>query len=266
MKYVLFTKMFKEQSIEQLIKTAKSVGADGLDIAVRPGYPINATNVRRALPAAVKQIEAAGLSIPLVSTPVDWVDPADPFAENLWAACHDCGIANIKIGYWNFKGGDYYEKLDLARKALDKFSVFGSRFGIRTLIHNHSGNYININASAVMTMIRDRNPFEIGAYLDPGHLNVNGEPITMALDIVGKHLAMVAVKDSLIVRVGNNKPRRTDWVPFGTGTVNWAELMKGLHDRGYASAISFHSEYETLKPDALIAQTAADIRYLRALG
>ena len=101
-RFLLFNKNFMDLKIPALIDTVKIIGAQGIDMAVRPGYVINPENVRRALPIAARAIREAGLEIPLISTPTDFVDPSSKFAEDLWAACHDSGVENIKIGYWNF--------------------------------------------------------------------------------------------------------------------------------------------------------------------
>src|SRR5262249_46336251 len=60
MKYVYFTKMLKTLDIKGLVAFCKEVGLDGVDLAVRPGYPVNPTNAAKALPDAAKAFKDAG--------------------------------------------------------------------------------------------------------------------------------------------------------------------------------------------------------------
>ena len=70
MKFIMFTKHLEGLEIPDIITALQSVGVSGADLCVRPGYPVNPENATEALPAAAKQFAAAGLSIPLVTTPV----------------------------------------------------------------------------------------------------------------------------------------------------------------------------------------------------
>lgn len=259
----MFTKFLRRQSVPELIATLKRIGMDGADMAVRPGYPVNPDNVRKALPEAAKQFRDAGLMIALVSTPTDFTDPKARLAEETWAACHDAQISNVKIGYWSYKGKDYWKLVDTAKKALDGFHELGMRFGVKAALHTHSGDLLPINASSLMELIKGRSASTLAAYLDPGHLNLNGEPLTMAFDMTGEYLSLVAVKDSIAFKSKEGKPRGAHFVPLGEGTVDWAEMMRQLKARNFDGALSLHSEYEDLPEEKLIEQTAKDLVYLK---
>jgi sugar phosphate isomerase/epimerase len=265
MKYIFFSKMVREQSVAELIRSVKRIGADGVDLAVRPGHPVNPDNVRKVLPETVRQFAEAGLSVPMVSTPTEFNDPKARFAEELWAACHDAGVANVKIGYWSYPGRDYWKLVDAARKQLEGLQNLSTRFGVKACLHTHSGNFVGVNASSVMHLAKGFNPFAIGVYLDPGHLNVNGEPLTMAFDMVSEYLALVAVKDSLVQKGEGAKPRASHFLPLGQGTVDWREMMRNLVARKYEGSLSFHSEYEGMTTDALLDQTRKDIAMIRQI-
>ena len=56
----------------------KSVGVEGADLCVRPGYSVNPENAEKQLPAAAKQFADEGLSIPLVTTPTSFLDSEGP--------------------------------------------------------------------------------------------------------------------------------------------------------------------------------------------
>jgi sugar phosphate isomerase/epimerase len=266
MKYILFSKLVRELPIPELIAALKRIGADGADLAVRDGHPVNPGNVRQALAPAVRQFLDAGLSVPMVSAATNFTDARSRFAEDLWAACHDAGVDHVKIGYWNYRGRDYWTMVDAARKEIERFQGLATRFGPKVCLHNHSGNYLGVNASAVMHLARDFDPATVAVYLDPGHLNVNGEPITMAFDMAGAHLALVAVKDSLILKPERpDRARDSKFLPLGEGTVDWREMMRVLVARNYQGPLSFHSEYDGWPVDRILDQTRKDMAYLRAI-
>src|SRR3989442_1204397 len=76
MQYIVFSKLLKNLSIDQLIDTLKSIGADGVDLCVRDGYPVNPGNARAELPKAATRIRDAGLAIPMISASTSLTDPS----------------------------------------------------------------------------------------------------------------------------------------------------------------------------------------------
>src|SRR5437762_1902798 len=96
MNYILFSKMVRELGIPQLIQTLKDVGADGVDLCVRPGHPVNPENSRSELPKAAKAIRDTGLVIPMVTGPTNVSDARSSTWENIFRACHDSGIRDVK--------------------------------------------------------------------------------------------------------------------------------------------------------------------------
>ncbi len=264
MRYILFTKLFREQSIEQLIETAKRAGVDGLDLCVRNGYPVNPGNARVELPKAAKRLREAGLIIPMISAATDLTDPSSDISETLFRACHDAGIRDIKIGYWPFKGPDYWKQVAAARKQIEAFAVLGSKYGVRTCLHTHSGSNLGVNASALMHLLRGMNPSHVAAYLDPGHLALNGEPLPMAFDMTAQYLALVAIKDANW-EIQPGKPRRSKFVPLGEGLVDWSEMLRILHASKFQGPLSFHSEYDDFPAPQIFEQTKRDVQYMRKL-
>ena len=64
MKYIMFTKHLEGLDVAGIMDALKSVGVEGADLCVRPGYPVNPENAEKQLPAAAKQFADEGLSIP----------------------------------------------------------------------------------------------------------------------------------------------------------------------------------------------------------
>ncbi len=263
MKFICFSKLYKELSVEKLVNAVKGIGAEGIDLCVRDGYPVNPANARKDLPKAADRIRRAGLDIPLVSASTNLTDPNDPTAEPLFAACHDAHVPNIKLGYWKFSGRGYWKDVDAARKELDGFEKLGSRFGVRACLHTHSGAFLGLNASSLMDLARGFNPSHVGAYLDPGHLALCGEPPAMAVDIAGDYLCMVAIKDSLWEKGKDGAARKSHFLPLGQGMVEWRDVLRALKAHGYSGPLSFHSEYEGLSTVDILEQTRKDLGFMR---
>ena len=64
MKLVMFSKMLKEKSVEELAELAQELGIDGYDLAVRTGYPVNPDNAATALPEAARRFASLPCLLP----------------------------------------------------------------------------------------------------------------------------------------------------------------------------------------------------------
>lgn len=266
---IYFTKFLQGLQAEEIAVIADSLGLDGLDLAVRSGQCVNPDNVRQALPKAMKVWKEAKLSVPMVSTETSLVDPHHPTAEAIWAACAETGVRDVKIGYWGWKEGTPYQKLaDKARRDLEGFARLSERYGVRTLVHNHSGFYLACNAATLMALLRDFEPSLVGAYVDPAHLAVNGEPLPLALEMIGRHLAMVAVKNVAYVRTetATGVKWERQWCFLSDGLVDWPGAISLLRKRGYVGPLSLHGEYSGPDDrDAILKNVEQDVKYLTTI-
>jgi sugar phosphate isomerase/epimerase len=268
MKFIMFTKHLQGLDLSQIIETLRSVGVEGADLCVRPGYPVHPENASQALPAAAKRFAAEGLSIPLVTTPTNFVRPDVDDAERLYAACAEAGVQYVKLGYWHWSPGhNYWQDVATIRTYLDGFQKLSAKFGVRTCIHNHSGYSMGLNASAVMHLVDGFDPQYIGVFADPGHLSIVGEPIEMALNIVHEYLSVVSFKD--LVRQRTVRDGQTVWqtqvVRLGHGFGDFPALLRTLVGMGYDGPVSFHSEYSAEPVETVIDLARIDVRYIRAL-
>lgn len=260
MDLILFTKSLRGMSISQMADTAVSLGLDGLDLAVRAGYPVNPDNVASELPAAARELAQRGLSIPLVTTEGKFTDPSAPDAEPTFAACAEVGCPLIKLGYWGYTFPGYWEQVDAVRRDLAGFAKLGEKHGVKSMVHVHSGRRPAANCAMAMQLVEGLDPRHVGIFADPGHMALDGEDPVIGFDMIREYLAAVAVKDCRYVR--EQKRWRVEWVPLGEGLVDWALVAKTLLDIGFDGPISFHSEYD--QPlDTILRWTEQDIAFLR---
>ena len=278
MKFIMFTKHLQGLDVPDIIAALHSVGVEGADLCVRPGYPVNPENAKKALPAAAKQFEDAGLSIPLVTTPGDFLNPDQEETAGIYAAAGEAGVENIKLGYWHWQApapvarhprasahtdseNGYWAQVDAIRKQLDGFAKLSEHYGPRTCIHNHSGTSMGLNSCAVMNLVKGFDAQHVGVFADTGHLSIVGEPINMALDIVKSHLAVIAFKD--LAR--SPGMRGGTVVRIGKGFVDWETAVNTLQAIGFSGPVSFHSEYSGEPIDTVIDLARIDVRFIRGL-
>jgi len=262
--YVMFSKTLKEQPIEELIESLRFVGADGVDLAVRPGYPVDPDNVGDALVPAAETLRTAGLSIPMVTAPTDLTKASLPYAEPLFRACGEAKVPLIKLGYWPAPTEAYWSVVQTMKADLGSFADLGAKYGVKPCLHTHSGSNMALNAAAVMHLLRDFPPEAAGAYLDVGHLAVCGEPPALAFAMAAEWLSVVGCKDLDRVKTDDGGTK-TRTVPIGEGFVDWRQTVNWLVKHDFSGPLTFHSEFPSPNTEHLLEQTKKDIAFVRDL-
>ncbi|MHB8996596.1 MAG: sugar phosphate isomerase/epimerase family protein [Armatimonadota bacterium] len=259
--WIMFTKHLEGWDLGQIIDGLKRGGVQGADLCVRPNNPVTPENAATELPAAAKRFADEGLSIPLITTPGDFVDPSMDYAESLFEACAEAGVKFVKLGYWYMGEDGYWPTLDRCRKQLEGFSKLAEKTGVKPVVHNHSGATMGINSSAVMRLMDGFDPKLVGVFADVGHLSVVGEPYPMAFSIVKDYLCAVAFKDLVRKRNADGSWAIDVW-PLGMGLGNFPQVMQLLKDMSFEGPISFHCEYGKMPPESIIHQLAIDTKFI----
>ena len=248
MKLIVFSKMLQEKSVAELIDLAQRHGYDGYDLAVRPGHPVNPDNAATALPQAQAQMEQAGLQIGMVTGNFDLLTADHPLAEPLLAAMDSANVRLLKLGYFRFEPQtmDYWEQVENVRRAFAAWEKLASIYNVKICYHTHSHYCMGLNAAALMHLLRDFDPAYLGAYLDPGHFAVDGEPFDFGLAMAREHLSILSVKDVLVERIEKNGhgAAKALWVAAGEGIVDWTAVFGELRRIEYDGFLSIHCEYD----------------------
>ena len=262
----MFTKHLEGLEIPEIITALQSVGVSGADLCVRPGYPVNPENATEALPAAAKQLADAGLSIPLITTPGDFLDPAQEETRRVYAAAGEAGCRKYQTrctGIGTAEDGGYWAQVDFIRSQLEGFGKLSEQYGPRTCIHNHSGTSMGLNSCAVMNLVKGFSTRNTLAFLPIQAiflLSVN--PINMALDIVKSHLAVYGIQG---LGAFSHGARGGSVVRMGKGFVDWKTTVNTLQTIGYSGPVSFHSEYSGEPVDTVIDLARVDVRFITGL-
>jgi sugar phosphate isomerase/epimerase len=165
----------------------------------------------------------------------------------LLGALAAAGVPRLKLGYFRYDPArPYWEQVDAARRDLENWEVLGRIYGVQLCYHTHSGSHLGLNAAALMHLLHERDPNYIGAYVDPAHFVVNGEPFPLALAMAARYLSVLSVKDVRIERVDKegHGSKEVRWVPAGQGMVDWTEVSAALKRVGFDGPASIHCEYE----------------------
>jgi sugar phosphate isomerase/epimerase len=242
MKYVYFSKLLQGLDLAGMAAFCKEVGLDGVDLTVRPGYPVTPDNAATVLPEAVKLFRGEGLIVGLASAPTDLVDPEGTIARATFEAAAKAGLAAVKIGYFTYRP-PFDACLKAARQRLEGFARLAERTGVRVCYHTHSGQYLGNNGASLRLLLEGFDPHHVGAYVDTGHTAVNGGPFRIELDVVKPWLSLLAIKDMLWEKRGGAWNYRV--VPAGEGIVKWADVGAAVKQAGFQGTVSLHGEYET---------------------
>jgi sugar phosphate isomerase/epimerase len=276
MKFVLFTDNLSDLTITQACESAKTAGFDGLDLTLRPGGHVLPEQAEVGLAEAKRLADAAGAVIPMISTSVTDVD--SPHAEAVFAAAAHYGATFIKLGYWEYRPfGTLATQIDQAREKLRGLVRLGRKYHVRPCVHCHSGRFVASGGPLLYLVLKDFDPGEVGAYVDPMHMTIEGGLAgwEMGLDLVAPWLALVGIKNFRWLAAERDQRGQQRWrweyCPLADGQAPLPEFVDYLRRLKYDGVVSLHSEYKggssfrRLTTPELLTQSAADLRYFKSL-
>ena len=279
MNIILNSKFFPELTPSELGQKLKAFGYDGVDPCVRPGHPYTLDDVDKTLPEAVRIWADQDFVCPMASAPVDFTDPTSAEAKRFYSACEEADVRLIKIGYWYYEEGEaYWPAIDRARKELEGFARLSEQHGVKTLCHTHSGPVLGSNCAGLMHLLDGFDPAHVGAYIDFGHMALDGEDLAMGLAIVADYLATAGIKDGFHApQPGKTPPYRPQFAALGAGSVDWHRALSLLAGMNFEGPLCVHTEYEfdetiirqvgyaDTKPAGLEEVAQKDVAFLRGI-
>jgi len=172
----------------------------------------------------------------------------------------------LKLGYFtaNPVPADYWAEVDRIRSALQGWQQLARSYGVRICYHTHSGLFMGLNCAALMHLLSGFDPQWIGAYIDPGHMAVNGEPFPLGRAMVGEHLAVVGLKDALLARREGEEGPTVSFVEAGKGMVSWSTVFADLVKARFNGPLSIHAEYEVKSREELFETIRRETAFFRS--
>jgi sugar phosphate isomerase/epimerase len=235
-KFSVFTKPWPGKSIEELGRMAHWLGFDGIELPVRPGFPVNPDNATVELPRAAKTLAAHNVKIYSVASVI---------SEQIVAACAEASVPTLRvmapIGAEGYAGTE--QRL---RKEFDAAMPILERHNMRIGVQNHSGKYI-CNACGLRSLLSGYDPRRV--------------------EIVWPHLCMVNLKNAIWKRKnaadGALPEWSIHWTPGREGLASWSRVAAELKRRSYGGVVCLTAEYsDEAQVDKFIAEDLAFARTL----
>jgi sugar phosphate isomerase/epimerase len=244
LKVAIFSKHLQFLQGEALASAVAGMGLDGIDLAVRKGGHVEPEVVAKELPKLVKIIRAHQLEVPMITT--DIIDADSPNAEDMLRAMHELGIRNYRWGGFKY---DYAKplapQLEALKPRVAKLAELNSRYQATAMYHTHSGTGV-VGASIwdLHIVLKDFDPEAVGVNYDVGHATIEGGfgGWINSFYITGRHLRGIAVKDCAWVKGANGK-WKSEFVPLGTGMVQFPEFFRMVKQVGFRGPLQIHYEY-----------------------
>lgn len=254
--FIVFTKPWR-LALPELAAHVAALGFAGVELPVRPGYPVTPEDVGQRLPQAVAILGQAGLRIRSVAGPTD--------AATI-AACAECGVPLIRVCIGIPAGAAYLEHEAAVRARLAALVPLLQDSGVRIGIQNHSGRDFG-SALAVRRLLEGLDPRHLGAVWDPAHCALAGEPPEYAADILWSHLCLLNLKNGMWQRTNGPEAALAQyghyWTSGAQGLCSWPAVAAEARRRGYAGPVCLTAEYSAAhEVDRLIA---ADLALARSL-
>ena len=267
MKLIVFSKSFKEESIDGLIKLARDYGFEGYDLCVRKGYQVNPDNVSEEMVSAVTKFEKEGLVIPMVTGEGNLLTPDNPTVEPILSAMDKANVRLLKLGYFRFnpQARDYWEEVDKIRRTFEGWQKLGKKYNIKICYHTHSHLCMGLNCAALAHLIKGFDPNYIGAYIDPGHMKIEGEQFSFGTAMIKDYLSIIGLKDVMLTRVAKNDHGAVElrWVEAGKGMVDWTEVFTELVRIGFDGPISIHCEFKKETGEEFMNAVKSEVAYFK---
>ncbi len=252
--FSVFTKPWREP-IPQLARRIANLGFDGIELPVRPGYPVTPDTLE-LLPETVRQMADAGLKVFSIASSAN---------ERTIAACADNGIPTIRIMAPIGDGG-YVEAVRRTRSKFDNLLPLLRQYGVQIGVQNHYGGFVS-NASGLRELVAGYERAQVAAVWDAAHNALNGEDPELAIDIVWDSLGMVNLKNAFWKLTSGPEAAEAQWTPYWTagphGLASWRRVAAELQRREYSGVVCLTAEYsDEERVDSLIAQ---DIQFAKSL-
>lgn len=201
------------------------------------------------LPQVVRVLADHGLHIMSVAAPTD---------EATIAACSESGIPLIRICLEIPPGVNYLEYENQTRKAWDSLLPLLERYRVALGIQNHCDRQVS-NAMGLRSLLKDYNPAHIGAVWDAAHNALNGEDLSLGLDIIESSLRMINLKNAYWKRMNGPEAEYAKWRPYWTtgsqGLASWPLVASEIKRRQWSGPVCLTAEYHDEESvDRLIAQ------------
>ena len=271
--YAVFTKPWKNESLDELGELVAGMGFDAVEYPFRDGYQAQPSDgaagiVKLSKTLAKHNVTVASLAAGIDVQTTDGKGEVAGINEAVFAGCGEAGIPIIRICQSLNRELGYHENIDALHRKYDSVLPYCKKYNVTVGIQMHQGS-AEINGSwDSYSLLKDYDPKCIASVWDAGHAGLAGESPRYGLDCLWNNLCMVNFKNAYWYR--KNPAALADpaqwgpyWVPARSGMCNWKDAVDYLKKRGYSGTICLPAEYTDLpNTDKYVCD---DFKYIREL-
>jgi len=238
-----FTKCLQFLTFDEIGEVLSILGFDGADITLRPGGQIEPSEVKAALPLAIKSLQKHDITIPMVVTSI--TNPTDPLSISTLQVLADSGVKYYRMGWMKYEETKTIQQnLDEHKKTFEKLASLNEKLGIHGDYQNHSGNSVGSPVWDIYELVKNVNPGYLGVQYDIRHAVTEGAySWKLGMKRIAPWIRTIDIKDFVW-----GKNEKGEWqhqnVPLGEGMVSFDEFMKEYAGLKVEAPISIHYEYD----------------------
>lgn len=271
----LFTACTPWLPIDELAPLVAAAGITGLDIACKPqrfdtarapafwdnnAAVLDLERIDLLAPAAARVLSDWKLGCPVLAGYVPCTDLVA--ARVLVRAAHTLSAPRIRLWVPRPEPGQVRQQIADLRVAWRELAAIAAGEGVQFVFETHDGT-LATGASAAMRLLDGLDPRQVGVILDPANTVREGsEPLALAIELLGEHLAHVHVKDLWLRSGGSGWDGHTyGFAPLGDGMLRWPTILQTLRRSGYRGWIAIENFTGLDRGPARIAD---DVEWLRS--
>ena len=263
-KLTVFTKPWRDESIEALADRVAGLGFQGIELPIRDAYQVNPANYREALAKAVVTLGNKKVSIESVAGTMD-AELIKTMGQN--------GVKILRIMLNADPKKNYIDQEEAYYRSVSELLPLLESSGVTLGVQNHFGNFLGCSAAGLMRFVGRFPKAQVAAVLDLAHCAISGEIIEFALDIAASHTIMVNIKSGSRCRISNENAVEAEWKTVWTtapySAFSWKLAAEELRRRNYDGPICLTAEYsgknKPLEGEEAAALIKKDLAYWNSL-
>ncbi|MDP3641720.1 MAG: TIM barrel protein [Bacteroidota bacterium] len=238
-----FTKCLQFLSFDEIGEALSFLGFDGADITLRPGGQVEPSEVKTALPLAVKTLQKYNIALPMVVTSI--TNTSDPLTQDTLQALADSGIKYYRTGWLKYDlAKTIQQNLDIHRKTIEQLAGLNEKLGLHGAYQNHSGVEVGGPVWDIYELVKNVNPQFMGVQYDIRHaVTEGGYSWILGMKRVAPWIRTIDIKDFVWEKTPAG-PWKHSNVLLGEGMVNFEQFLKEYASLKVEAPISIHFEYD----------------------
>ena len=258
----IFTKPFQYLNYSDYADLIAEIGADGVELPVRPKGHILPETAADELPKMVEELKKRDLNVTILASGINSID--SPHAEKVLRTAVVCGIRQYRILHYRYNlNEDIIPQIEGFKSKMIDLAAMNKEIGIQGLCQNHSGSsYFGAPLWDLFSCLKDLDKKYIASAFDIGHASIEGgKSWRIQQKLFEDYTAAVYVKDP------SSKNGRFGWKPFGQGIIKQS-FFDNVKKSGFKGPYSLHVEYLGRdKKDfaAIVAAFKKDLKALRSI-